>query len=212
MVVGAGEHVALWFALLFLIPAISSIFRRRKRKTLLESQKNIETLRGTSWHDFEILVGEAFRRKGFSVQENTVGGADGGIDLLLSKNTELHIVQCKQWRTSKVGVSIVREMFGVLKASSAKSVYVITSGEFTKEAKSFSRDLPITLINGNQLLDLISNVQTNSSQITTTNSEASISCPKCSSTLIKRTAKRGINKGNQFLGCSNFPKCRFVQN
>lgn len=33
-------------------------------------------------------------------------------------------------------------------------------------------------------------------------------CPKCDGTLIVRTAKRGPNQGNKFLGCSNFPKCR----
>jgi restriction system protein len=36
-------------------------------------------------------------------------------------------------------------------------------------------------------------------------------CPKCNSALIERTAKRGQNKGNTFLGCSNFPKCRFTK-
>lgn len=37
-------------------------------------------------------------------------------------------------------------------------------------------------------------------------------CPKCGSALVLRTAKRGENAGNQFYGCSNFPKCRYIQN
>lgn len=36
-------------------------------------------------------------------------------------------------------------------------------------------------------------------------------CPKCGSQLVKRTAKRGANAGNSFLGCSGFPKCRFIK-
>jgi restriction system protein len=211
MLMDAGENVALWFALPFLIPAISSVFKRRKRKQLLGHQKSIETLRAASWSDFEVLVGEAFRPKGFKVQENMVGGADGGIDLILSKDGEQHLVQCKQWRTNKVGVSIVREMFGVLKASQAKTVYVITSGTFTKEATAFAQNLPIRLINGADLLNLIADVQTVAPQIQTVKNEMSSSCPKCTSPLVKRTAKRGMNKGNQFLGCSSFPKCRFIQ-
>ena len=35
-------------------------------------------------------------------------------------------------------------------------------------------------------------------------------CPKCGSELILRTAKRGANAGNQFYGCSNYPKCRYT--
>lgn len=34
------------------------------------------------------------------------------------------------------------------------------------------------------------------------------SCPKCGSELVLRVAKQGANKGNQFYGCSSYPKCR----
>ncbi len=37
-------------------------------------------------------------------------------------------------------------------------------------------------------------------------------CPKCGNKLVLRTAKKGENAGNQFYGCSNFPKCRFIKN
>lgn len=33
-------------------------------------------------------------------------------------------------------------------------------------------------------------------------------CPKCGSEMILRTAKSGANAGNQFWGCSTYPKCR----
>lgn len=39
-----------------------------------------------------------------------------------------------------------------------------------------------------------------------------IICPRCGSPLVLRTAKKGINAGNQFYGCSNFPNCRFIRN
>jgi len=35
-------------------------------------------------------------------------------------------------------------------------------------------------------------------------------CSKCGSPMVKRTAKRGANAGNQFWGCSTYPKCRNV--
>ncbi len=37
-------------------------------------------------------------------------------------------------------------------------------------------------------------------------------CPRCGAKLTLRTAKRGNNAGNQFYGCSAFPKCRYIMN
>lgn len=40
----------------------------------------------------------------------------------------------------------------------------------------------------------------------------SLFCPQCGSELILRTAKRGPNAGEQFYGCSSYPKCRYIRN
>jgi restriction system protein len=37
-------------------------------------------------------------------------------------------------------------------------------------------------------------------------------CPKCGKPLVKRTTKQGPKAGTEFLGCSNFPTCRYVRN
>ncbi len=215
MLTQAGKNIAPIFWGLFLIPAIASIFMRNKRAKLLAQQKSIDTLKALSWQEFEILVGEAFRRKGYSVAENMAEGADGGIDLLLKKEGETHIVQCKQWRKSKIGVAVVREMFGVLKASSAKSVFVVCSGDYTKEAVAFAANLPVQLVDGNELLSIIKDVHVGDAQSYTipepvTPSSAANKCPKCHSDLVSRVAKRGPNAGNKFFGCSSFPKCRYT--
>lgn len=36
-------------------------------------------------------------------------------------------------------------------------------------------------------------------------------CPKCGSTLVLRTVKRGDKTGQQFYGCEKFPICRFTR-
>lgn len=43
-------------------------------------------------------------------------------------------------------------------------------------------------------------------------SENELICPRCGSKLVLRTAKKGDNAGNQFYGCSAFPKCRYIKN
>jgi len=41
-------------------------------------------------------------------------------------------------------------------------------------------------------------------------SEATKTCPKCGSDMVLRTSKKGPNAGNEFWGCSAFPKCRAI--
>ncbi len=39
-----------------------------------------------------------------------------------------------------------------------------------------------------------------------------IICPKCGAPMVRRKAAKGPNAGNEFYGCSNFPKCRAIIN
>lgn len=40
----------------------------------------------------------------------------------------------------------------------------------------------------------------------------SLTCPLCGADLVLRMAKKGPNAGNQFYGCSSYPKCRYTKN
>ncbi len=37
-------------------------------------------------------------------------------------------------------------------------------------------------------------------------------CPRCGGRLVLRTTHRGPYAGNQFYGCSNYPKCKYIKN
>ena len=143
MVFKALAVPAPYFAIFILLIAPFSFFNARRKAKQLDAQKSIETIRQLHWRNFEELVAEAFRRQGYRVTEGGFG-ADGGIDLELRKGDERVIVQCKQWKAQKVGVSVVREMFGVLTASNASRVFIICSGKFTQQAIDFalSKSIP----------------------------------------------------------------------
>lgn len=221
MLMGLSQNSIL-FALLLLLPAPFSYLKQKQNRQRLEAQTGIETIRALPWREFEALVAEAYRCKGYAVIENHSAGADGGIDIRLHKDGALHLVQCKQWRSHKVGVAIVREMFGVLVAEQATSMIIITSGLFTQEAKNFAHDKAIDLIDGAQLAQLISQVKPSSQgaaneapapnypQATAAKLVKHV-CPKCGLELVLRTAKRGVNQGKQFYGCLGFPKCRYTR-
>ncbi len=62
--------------------------------------------------------------------------------------------------------------------------------------------------------------QTNADEITRnqhitqirTGQHSTYKCPLCGGELILRTARKGPYAGNQFYGCSNYPKCRYTRN
>ncbi|MGY6217367.1 DUF2034 domain-containing protein [Methylolobus aquaticus] len=211
---------APWIALLFLLMAPVSFLRSFERRKLLDRQSGIESIRAMSWKEFELLCGEAFRRKGYQIEETGLGGADGGVDLVLRNRNERVLVQCKRWKTFKVGVREVRELFGILAADPADRAIFITSGAYTAEARAFARGKPLQLIDGHALLDLVREVQAH--PVTTKSARiqdevrpfavepVSPACPRCGSPMILRTARRGDHAGESFWGCSTYPKCRGV--
>lgn len=197
---------APFFACFILLLAPFSFFNARRKAKQLDTQSGIESIRQLHWRNFEELVAEAYRRKGYQVVEGGYG-ADGGIDLELISKTDHVLVQCKQWKSQKVGVSVVREMFGVLSASKADTVIIICSGYFTQDAINFANDKAIQLINGEALLNLVNEVKKESS----ISKPKDTSCVKCGAELVERMAKRGPNAGSKFLGCSAFPRCKYTQ-
>ena len=204
---------------LFLAGAVASLLGRRKRGELLRTvatNDSITALRGMSWRDFELLVGEAFRLRGYSVIETGGGGPDGGIDLELRKDRELFLAQCKQWRAFKVSVGVVRELFGVMAARGAAGGFVVTSGVFTKEAHAFASGRNIELLDGPALVAMIGRtprdapIEDRPLQDTRT-AEPAPACPKCGEPMVRRLARNGANAGGTFWGCTRYPACRGVR-
>ena len=132
-----------------------------------------------SWRQFESLVSEAFRRKGFLVLDNIEDGPDGGVDLRLRKNGQVVFVQCKHWKARSVGVKVVRELYGVMAAKNVKHGIVVTYGEFTSEAREFGKANSIALIDGPKLTQMIASVQQSGNM--QAQHEVARACPKCGS-------------------------------
>lgn len=227
----AGQYI---LPVLCLAGAAISAVRKRRRSQLFESTSasaSADALQNMSWQEFEILVGEGFRRRGYAVRENGGGGPDGGVDLVLSKHGDKVLVQCKQWKAFKVGVSTVRELYGVMAANGAAAGIVVTSGKFTQEAEAFAAGRNIRLMNGDALMKLLreARVQTGAAprprashavdfadtvavEVATSpmplEPRAVLSrepeCPQCGKGMVRRVAKRGALAGKAFWGCSGF--------
>jgi restriction system protein len=207
----AGQYLA---PMVFSLGAVLSFFKSRKRKRLIlhtEMRGKTSALFDMTWQEFEQLVGAAFSQRAYTVRERVSGGPDGGVDLVLNRNSETFLVQCKQWRAQQVGVTVVRELYGVMAARGATGGFVVTSGTFTGDAKKFAQGRNIELIGGEELIAFIRAKPL--PELTPVIPLASIpltspDCPACGITMVKRIASKGKNAGNAFWGCAAYPGCR----
>ncbi|MFT3670306.1 MAG: restriction endonuclease [Pseudoxanthomonas sp.] len=196
------------------IAAAMSFFDARRTRRLLDTRSGLESIAALGWRDFERLVGEAYRRRGYTIEETGLGGADGGIDLVLHRDGKRTLVQCKQWRRDKVPVNVVREMFGLMTHHRADEVRIAALGGFTPDAARFADGKPIVLIDGAALLGMIRGVQANGTAPSTSIEPmpdqvapklTSPHCPACQAVMVRRTNRR---TGEGFWGCFAFPVCK----
>ena len=222
----AGQYI---LPLIFLGGAAISAFRRRQARQLHTSAASrADGVAQMSWHEFELLVGEYFRRQGFAAINHFEAGPDGGVDVVLTKGTDRYLVQCKHWRALRVGVQPVRELYGVIAAQRVAGGFVVTSGTFTDEARKFVEGRELKLIDG-QALQRGIRAQAAASSAASRPAAASPEpwgrvepvmrtetarpaplCPVCQAPMVQRQARNGPNAGQRFWGCSRFgeTKCR----
>ena len=213
LIFGAG------FAVICFIAGWKGVQFRQRQMAFLKTDIDLNWVRSLSWQNFERQLASVYRQNGYQVEETGGGGPDGGVDLKLLKDGRSTVVQCKHWKTWKVNVKPVRELFGVMTAEGADAAIFIASGEYTNDAREFARGKPIELIDRNGFLGLVRQFQrdlqthygvapANQSQPASTGSNAALECPICQSPMKLRTARKGGSAGSQFWGCSRFPNCR----
>ena len=204
----AGQYLLpLWFC----TGALLSALRRGKAARLYAAAASrLDALDGMSWQEFEILVGEYFRRQGYGVTDHGGGGADGGVDVVLHGSDGTHLVQCKHWRALRVGVQPVRELYGVMAAHGAAGGFVVTSGEFTAEALRFADGLALRLVSGKALLRSIRAQAGGGLAADAAADRSAPDCPVCSAAMVRRQARSGASPGREFWGCSRYAQdhCR----
>lgn len=220
MLIPVGVKLAPFAAAFLLLFGFLSWFRRWKIGYQFSQQKSVATLTDLPWKDFEDLTGELFRRRGYAIEESLNRGADGGVDLRLHQGGSTTLVQCKRWKSVKVGLPVVRELLGAITAEKAARGILVTTSSFTEEARAFARSNGIELIDGEQLTRAVRALQSGGAKAASPLlPERAIpspptdqrTCPKCGNDMVKRTARKGANAGNDFWGCRGFPQCRYTE-
>lgn len=168
----------------------------------------IELLRSLEWKRFELLAAEYFRLLGKRV-ETISHGSDGGIDArIYAKSSSVleYAIQCKAW-SKMVGVSPVRELFGVMAHESAGKGIFMTTSSFSPDAKQFAEEHrdKLFLIDGEKFISMILKLpEGKKAQLLAFATEGDYTTPTCASCGVKMVWR---TKGN-FWGCKNYPRCK----
>jgi restriction system protein len=106
---------------------------------------------------FEELVADLFRVRGLQVT-NTARSGDGGVDVEAQDPDPitggLIVIQVKRYRAT-VAPSVVRDLYGVVQHLGATKGVLVTTSGFGPGSYEFAQGKPLTLINGNELVDLL---------------------------------------------------------
>jgi len=96
---------------------------------------------------------EAFRVQGFGVHVRSI--ESDGADLLVVRNGERMLVQCRHWRRRQVDTEQLRALCGLIGREKAGGAVLLTRGRLSVEAIRFARDVPIVVMDEEELEELL---------------------------------------------------------
>lgn len=199
-------ELALLAAVLPLLLGLAGARERSRRGKAMRAAHSLESIKALSWQDFERLVAGVYAKDGWTVMP-TVSGADGGVDIIMTKAGVRSFVQCKRWRLNVIKVDAIRALYGVMAAEGVHQGVFVSAGRFTSEATRFAADCGIQCIGGEQLLALLGHsvpaAVATADQAPRLQAATAPSCPRCHETMVRRVGSRGA-----FWGCPRFPSCR----
>lgn len=143
------------FTLAFVWTALGWQYRRRQSDADGPAPQimTLEKLQALSPPAFERYVAGLFRQKGYHVVVRGRSG-DLGVDLeLTGPHGRRAIVQCKRYQNT-IGAEVVRELFGTMMHEGVMWAFLVTTAEISDAARDWANGKPITLIDGQTLLEV----------------------------------------------------------
>jgi restriction endonuclease Mrr len=122
-------------------------------------QNDMNLLKDTSPKRFEEIVTNVFKQNGYLATHVGKAG-DNGVDIIAIHENNIspinYLIQCKHLK-NKIGVSTIRELYGVKTDLKASKAILVTTSDFTKGAMQFAEKntWEIELIDFNNLSNII---------------------------------------------------------
>jgi restriction system protein len=147
--------LAPFIALPFVAVAVYVAWKQLHGASPANVEERLAALRAMPRENFELVISEAYRRQGYTVEESR-GGA---FDFRLRKDNRSTLVQCRRWKVNQAGVKPVQELHEAMNKLEASNGVCITAGEFSASAREFAAGKPIVLLNHAALTDLVGTIE-----------------------------------------------------
>ncbi len=104
---------------------------------------------------FEDLVSELFRKRGYAV-EQTPYSNDRGRDAIALKDGKTYLIECKRYaRDRSIGRRDLQVFHSAVTEAAATRGFFVTTAKFGKTAKEFVQGKKITLVDENNLIEVM---------------------------------------------------------
>ncbi|HEU5125712.1 MAG TPA: restriction endonuclease [Verrucomicrobiae bacterium] len=169
-----------------------------------------QQLYSIDWFQFEKLVGHLYRKLGHAVTFKGGANPDGGIDLIVEMAGQRKAIQCKHWKGREVGVKTVREFFGALADAGLSNGVIVSLRGGTPDAKQFASRHSLEILEEGELLRLLRSTDAMfDPEVLELLHDKRKFCPKCNHEMVRRVSRKSVNYGQEFWGCSTYPRCHF---
>lgn len=142
---------ALLIAAVLLALAVIAVVTLAARSRPAVTVRNLRKLEDQG---FRSRLAAAFTRRGWHVTHRDE--PDDPAQLELSGSGQRYLVQCRHWRARFVGGVPIGELARAVGAEAADGGYAVTTGRFTRDARSAAGRAGIELIDGAALERLLS--------------------------------------------------------
>lgn len=188
-------------------PYISNYIKSQRIKSNFK-RANIKDIDKMDGLDFEYYLSVLFKELGYKAIV-TNGSHDFGADLILKKGNQKIVVQAKRYGYKKnVSIGAIQEVFASQRYHNADESWVITNSYFTKSAIKLAKPCNVKLKDRYELSKWILSIQSNTTPKSAKKENVkNRMCPKCNHELKVRQSKTG----NEFIGCSNYPNCKYTE-
>lgn len=199
----------------------TTVPRRTSNDTKSDEAILASKLSDLSGAEFERLLAVYFRDQGYTVHEVGVGGNDGGVDLvIIDKRGEKTAVQAKCYAYhNSVPVQTVRELVAAKRNHDCILSLLVTTSDLTGPAKKEAEQFKVNYWHG-ALLELklrawgkwqpgkkvkaTARLESMKAQKEVVTASSPMICSKCGAPMVRRKSRQG----EEFFGCSTFPRCR----
>ena len=175
------------------------------RKSLADKINNLD------WLPFEQLVTAIYTTLGYVVKRAAGPDADGGLDLVLTKNKTKTMVHCKHWKVAEVEERELKELAAALVREKIESGIFVSPREFGFAARRFAGMNSLLLVGSKDLVRMLEGADwEKNATIRQALEQSRKFCPCCQKDMVLKNAESGPNPGSRVWVCLGQPTCNYT--